>query len=104
MAATVDIGTLIYKDPAMHSGRPCITGTGMTVMAPWLLYEQGISPAAIQEEHFPHLSMESIFAALAYVAANRQEIEGYLQEDEDAYLAWEQEERLRKERAARATA
>ncbi|MGE0600974.1 MAG: DUF433 domain-containing protein [Dehalococcoidia bacterium] len=83
MPATVDIGTLIYKDPAMHSGRPCIAGTGTTVLAVDYLYNQGLSPKQITEE-LP-LSLASVFAALAYVTANRDEIDGYLREDEEAY-------------------
>lgn len=69
----------------MHSGRPCIAGTGTTVLAIVLLYEQGNSPAQIQSEHFPHLPLEGIFAALAYWTANKDEIAGYFREDEEAY-------------------
>ena len=88
MPATVDIGTLIYKDPAMHSGRPCIAGTGTTVLAIVDLYEQGISPAEIKSEHFPHLPLQGIFAALAYWTANPEEIDAYFRQDEIAHDEW----------------
>lgn len=96
MPATVDIGTLITKDPAMHSGRPCIAGTGTTVLAIVYLYEQGFSPAEIKADHFPHLPLEGIFAALAYWTANTEEINRYLKEDQDAY-----DEGLREHASAR---
>jgi uncharacterized protein (DUF433 family) len=88
MPATVDIGTLIYKDPAMHGGRPCIAGTGTTVLAIVDLYEQGNSPADIKSEHFPHLPLEGIFAALTYWAANSEEIANYFREDELVHDEW----------------
>jgi len=99
MPATVDIGTLITKDPAMHSGRPCIAGTGTTVLAIVDLYEQGYRPAEIKADHFPHLPLEGIFAALAYWAANAEEIESYFQDDEDSERLWLAEGRQGDERA-----
>jgi uncharacterized protein (DUF433 family) len=88
MPATVDIGTLITKNPEMHSGRPCLAGTGMTVLAIVGLYEQGISAEEILKDHFDHLDLARIYAALAYWAANREEIDGYFREDAEAEAEW----------------
>jgi uncharacterized protein (DUF433 family) len=84
MATSVDIGTLIYKDPAMHGGKPCIAGTGTTVLAIVERYEQGSTPAEIKEQ-LPHLSLEGIFAALAYWSANPDEIEEWFRLDAEAH-------------------
>jgi uncharacterized protein (DUF433 family) len=85
MATAVDIGTLITKRPEMHSGRPCIAGTGTTVLAIVDLFEQGIPPTDIRRLHRPDLSLAGIFAALTYWAANPEEIEGYFREDEEVH-------------------
>ena len=88
MTATVDIGTLITKNPEMHSGRPCLAGTGMTVLAIADLYEQGMSAERILSECFPHLDLARIFAAITYWLANREEVEGYFREDAEAEREW----------------
>ena len=49
------------------------------------LYEWGISPTEIKEAHYPELPLEGIFAALAYWAANPEEIQGYFREDREAH-------------------
>lgn len=88
MAATVDIGTLITKRPEMHGGRPCLAGTGMTVLAIADLYEQGMSAEQILSDCFPHLDLARIFAAITYWLANREEVEGYFAEDAEAEREW----------------
>jgi len=85
MATAVDIGTLITRKPGVKGGRPIIAGTGTSVLAIVELYEQGIGPEQIHSKHRPDLPLEGIFAALAYWAANRGEIEGYFREDEEAH-------------------
>jgi hypothetical protein len=47
MATTVDIGTLIERSPEVRPGRPCITGTGVTVrrIAGW--HTLGLTPEEI---------------------------------------------------------
>ena len=87
MPATVDIGTLITRKPGVKGGRPIIAGTGTSVQAIVIRYERGLSPQEIQSDR-PDLSLEGIFAALAYWAANREEIEGYFREEEEAHDAW----------------
>jgi uncharacterized protein (DUF433 family) len=88
MAATsVEIGTLIDRDPRIRSGRTKIAGTGVTVrrIAGW--YKLGFSAEDIVRK-IPHLSAAQV-AALAYYHANGEEI--------DADLAAEQEEAERLE-------
>lgn len=77
---TVDIGSLIYSRPDLHSGRPCIADTGMTVHAIAVRHMQGMSAEEILE-HFPDLDLARIHAALAYYFANREQIEFDLEED-----------------------
>lgn len=87
-AASVDIGTLIVSRPEMHSGRPCLAGTGMTVLAIADLYEQGMSAERILSDCFPHLDLARIFAAITYYLANKEEIDGYFAEDAEAEREW----------------
>ena len=94
MPATVDIGTLITKRPEMHGGKPCVAGTGLTVLPIVDLYQQGLSPAEIQEQ-YPHISLASVLAALTYWAANPDEIAEWFRLDEEAYREWEAEEAAR---------
>jgi uncharacterized protein (DUF433 family) len=88
MATAVDIGTLITKRPEMHSGRPCVAGTGTTVLAIVGWFKQGYGPTEIKELHFPHLPLAGILAALTYWAANSEEIDGYFREDQEAHEEW----------------
>ncbi len=88
MPTTVDIGSLITKHPDMHGGRPCLAGTGMTVLPIADLQRQGLSAETILADHFPHLDLARIYAALAYCAANPEEIDAYFREDIDAEEIW----------------
>jgi uncharacterized protein (DUF433 family) len=94
MATSVDIGTLIFKDPALHSGRPCITGTGTTVLAIWSLAQEFDVDGILDQ--LEYLNRAQVYAALAYIAANEDEIRGYLEEDSRAYDEWERKERERR--------
>ena len=86
MPATVDIGTLITKRPEMHGGKPCVAGTGTTVLAIVERYESGLSPKEIHGQ-LPELPLDGIFAALAYAHANRPEIDEWLRLDREAHDA-----------------
>jgi len=79
----IDIGTLITVDPALHSGRPCLSGTGMTVHAIAARHQMGMTAEQILDQ-FPHLDLSRIHAALAYYFANRDRIDAELTADEDA--------------------
>lgn len=89
MLAEVDIGRLIERRPELRGGRPIVAGTGVSVhrIAGW--YRLGLSPEEIAE-NYGHLSLAQVHAALAYYHANREEIEGYLRDEET------EEDRLRR--------
>jgi uncharacterized protein (DUF433 family) len=78
--ATVDIGTLIERSPAIRGGRPRIAGTGVTVQRIVEWYKLGLSAEEISSE-LVHLSYAQVYAALAYYHANREEIENAIAED-----------------------
>ena len=73
MPTVIDIGTLIERSPE-RKGRPCITGTGVTVrrIAGW--HNLGLAPEEIAAK-IEHLTLAQIHAALAYYHANRDEID-----------------------------
>jgi len=81
MLAAQDIGALIERRPEAHGGRPLIAGTSVSVQRIVGWYKLGSSPEEIAE-NFGHLSLAQVHAALAYYHANREEIEGYLAEEE----------------------
>ena len=82
--AAIDIGTLITRREGVKGGRPCMADTGMSVHRVAALYRDGMSAEEIQAD-YPDVRLGLIFAALTYYEANRAEIDGYLQEDRDAY-------------------
>jgi uncharacterized protein (DUF433 family) len=49
MATVTDIGTLITRSPGIRDGRPCVAGTGVSVLriAGW--YKMGLSPEEIAD-------------------------------------------------------
>ncbi len=57
----------IVIEPDLHHGDPCIKGTRIPVAMIVGSLADGMTPAEIQEA-YPQLSMEDIFAALAYAA------------------------------------
>lgn len=81
MPATVEIGQLIERRPELRRGRPILAGTGVSVHRVVGWYKLGKSPEEIAE-NFGHISLAQVHAALAYYHGNREEIEGYLEEEE----------------------
>ena len=57
----------ITIDPLKRSGKPCIRGLRITVYDILSMLADGMSYEEILED-FPKLSMEDIYAALAYAA------------------------------------
>lgn len=88
MAVSVEIGTLIERDPAIRGGRPKIAGTGITVRRIVGWYQAGMTSEEIALE-YPHLNLAQVHAALAYYHANREEIEDDIAQEEQAATAWE---------------
>ncbi|MBI4312783.1 MAG: DUF433 domain-containing protein [Chloroflexi bacterium] len=76
----VDIGSLIYSRPDLHSGRPCLAGAGMMVRTIAVRHMEGMSAEEILQD-YPHLDMARIHAALSFYFANRELIEADLEED-----------------------
>ena len=95
MIATVDIGTLITRNPNIRGGRPIIAGTGVSVRRIVVWHKMGMSPQEIAD-NFGHITLAQVHAALAYYYANREEIETDLAEEDRAYEAAEREERRRR--------
>lgn len=83
MPTTIDIGTMIERSPEIRKGRPCVTGTGVTVrrIAGW--HNLGLIPEEIAAK-IEHLTLAQIHAALAYYHANRDEIDGDLAAEDAA--------------------
>ena len=81
MAATTEIGSLIERRPDVRGDRPILSGTGVSVHRIVGWYKLGLGPEEIAE-NFGHLSLAQVHAALAYYHANREEIEGYLADEE----------------------
>jgi uncharacterized protein (DUF433 family) len=90
MVSSIEIGSLIDRDPKIRGGRPKIAGTGLTVsrIAGW--YKLGMTPDEIALE-YPHLTLAQVHAALAYYHVNRDEIETDIAEEEAAALRWEEQ-------------
>lgn len=86
MATVTDIGSLIYRRPGLHGGRPCIAGTGVTVRRIAVLHNMGEAPEEIVGK-FDRLSLAQVHAALAYYYANKDEIDGDLEVEERNYEA-----------------
>ncbi|MGH9207247.1 MAG: DUF433 domain-containing protein, partial [Acidimicrobiales bacterium] len=77
----VNIGTLIYSRPDLHSGKPCLAGTGMTVHAVAARYLSGMSAEEIQDT-IPDLDLSLFYAAITYYLANRARIDAELAEEQ----------------------
>ena len=69
LAEPVDIGTLITYQPLSDGERrACLKGSGMSVKCIVNWYKMGCSPEEILVK-YDHLSMQEIYAALAYYYA-----------------------------------
>src|SRR5437016_6544655 len=101
MIATIDIGTLITREPDIRQGRPIIAGTGVTVQRIVIWYKMGLAPEEIAARvGVRHVTVAQVFAALTYYQANREEIERDIADDEAAAIAAEQADRAKREHSA----
>ncbi|MGO8747862.1 MAG: DUF433 domain-containing protein [Thermoguttaceae bacterium] len=92
MATVTDIGTLIAQSSGIRGGRPCVAGTGVSVLriAGW--YKMGRSPEEIADQ-YGHLTCAQVYAALAYYHANRDQIDAEMAAEEAEYDRLYQEHR-----------
>ena len=92
MATVTEIGSLISRRPDIRGGRPCITGTGVSVrrIAQW--HNMGLIPEELVRK-FGHLSLAQVHAALAYYHANQAEIHADLEAEAQETEALEQQHR-----------
>ena len=74
----------ITKIPGVCGGRPAIDGTRVRVLNIVYLHKQGYTLEQMLEEY--PLTLAQVHAALAYYYDHREEIEGYIKEDE----AWDE--------------
>ena len=77
---TIESINLIYRDPKVRGGRPCIVGTGLRVMDIVMEQQHGERDpekiAALYEIPF-----SEVYAALAYYHKHKEEIDRDIQED-----------------------
>ncbi len=79
---TIESINLIYRDPKVRRGRPCIVGTGLRVMD--IIMEQQFGErepdkiAALFE-----IPVSEVYAALAFYHQHKEEIDADIQEDDD---------------------
>ncbi|OLE55731.1 MAG: antitoxin [Acidobacteria bacterium 13_1_20CM_3_53_8] len=59
----------ITVNPKIHFGKPCITGTRITVQSVLELLDEGLSFAEIAENYYPELQEDDIHACLRYAIA-----------------------------------
>ena len=79
---TIESIDLIYRDPKVRGGRPCIVGTGLRIMDIVLQQRYGDNgePEMIAEAY--KISLAEVHAALAYYYTHQEEIDCDICEDE----------------------
>lgn len=59
----------ISVNPQIHSGKPCIAGTRITVQSVLELLNEGLSFEGIIQDYYPDLQVDDIRACLRYAIA-----------------------------------
>ncbi|MEZ4727159.1 MAG: DUF433 domain-containing protein [Caldilineaceae bacterium] len=59
----------ITVNPTIHFGKPCVTGTRITVQSVLELINEGISFADIIKNYYPDLALADIHACMEYAIA-----------------------------------
>ncbi len=78
--STIESINLIYRDPDVRGGRPCIVGTDLRVLdivISKIFAER--SPDELAQDY--DLSMAEVHAALAYYYCNKDEIDSDIRDD-----------------------
>ncbi|MCY4070365.1 MAG: DUF433 domain-containing protein [Chloroflexi bacterium] len=79
---TIESINLIYRDPKVRGGRPCIVGTGLRVMDIVMEQQHGErDPEKIASLY--EIPASEVYAALAYYHVHKEEIDGDIERDED---------------------
>ena len=77
---TIESINLIYRNPKIRGGRPCIVGTGLRVTDVVMSMQYGErSPEQIAEDF--QITLGQVHAALAYYYENKDEIDTDIRED-----------------------
>lgn len=78
---TIESINLIYRNPKIRGGRPCIVGTGLRVAdIVSAMRWNGRSPEQMADAY--HISLGQVHAALAYYYCNQAEIDADMRESE----------------------
>lgn len=85
MAATAarTVYSHVTKTPGVCGGKACIDSTRIRVMDVVWLHKEGRTPEQILAE-YPDLSLEQVYAALAYYYGHREEVELDLAREQEA--------------------
>lgn len=59
----------ISINPNIHFGKPCITGTRITVQSVLELINEGLSFNEIKQDYYPDIEIEDIKACMDYAIA-----------------------------------
>lgn len=59
----------ITVNPKIHFGKPCITGTRITVQSVLELLDEGHSFQEIRQDYYPDLTVDDIRACIQYAIA-----------------------------------
>jgi len=78
---SMEVESLLSSSPEIRDGRPCISGTGISVHRIAILHNLGHSPEEIVRK-YEHLTIAGVHAALAHYFANKQEIDAEVAADE----------------------
>lgn len=59
----------ISVNPRIHFGKPCVTGTRITVQSVLELLDEGLSFREIRQDYYPDLTIKDIRACIQYAIA-----------------------------------
>lgn len=71
---TIESINLIYRDPNVRGGRPCIVGTSLRVTDIIMQQKYGDGAPEVIAERFD-IGMDQVFAALTYYHQHKEEID-----------------------------
>jgi uncharacterized protein (DUF433 family) len=78
--AAIDLNDLLEVREGFRDGRPCLKGTGITVLTIANYHRTGLGAEELLEA-FPHASLAGIHAALTYYYAHQRELDEQYEAD-----------------------